>query len=210
MLLSPAPLRTVAQGLVQLEAVARCPVGVVPLPVGAARLQEEVSPRSEGPVGSVQLTAAIERLFHTPPDAALAPASTSQRALGVGDASPVASSILLVSRAFRAPLSSLCLFLLHQVVRHFVDFLSHPCAMKERFLPTPLGTLPWHRFHFSASAGCWGSLASSLSLESSSFSEHFGLRCPLPASSPMPSGSFLSWSLVARFVVGFPFPLLCY
>ena len=57
----------------------------------AARLQEEVSPRSDMPVGSAQPSAAIEPLPHAPPNTAEAPASTSQRALGVGDASPVAS-----------------------------------------------------------------------------------------------------------------------
>ena len=56
--------------LVQLEALTRCPVGVVPLPVGAARLQEEVSPRSDRSVGSEQPSAAIEPLPHAPPDAA--------------------------------------------------------------------------------------------------------------------------------------------
>ena len=125
-LLSPAPLRTAEQGLVQLEALTRCPVGTVPLPVGAARLQEEASPRSDRPglvqlealtrcpVGVVPLpagaarlqeevsprsdrpgsappSAAIEPLPHAPRDAAEAPASTSLRALGVGDASPVTS-----------------------------------------------------------------------------------------------------------------------
>ena len=90
-MLSPAPLRTVAQGLVQLEAVARGLVGVVPLPIGAARQQEEASPRSDGPVGSAQPSAAIVPLPQAPPDAAEAPASTSQRALGVGEVSPVAS-----------------------------------------------------------------------------------------------------------------------
>ena len=105
-LLSPARLRTAAQGLVQLEAVARGLVGVVPLPVGAARLQEEVSP-------------AVSSVTHAPPDAAEAPASTSQRALGVAEASPVASlsRILLVSREFRAPLSSLSLSLLQPPIR---------------------------------------------------------------------------------------------
>ena len=90
-LLSSAPLRTAAQGLVQLEAVANCLAWVVPPPVGAARLQEEASSRSEGPAGSAQLTAAIDQLPHAPPDAAVAPASTAQRALGVGEALPVAS-----------------------------------------------------------------------------------------------------------------------
>jgi len=66
-------------------------VGVVPPPVGAARLQEEASPRSEGPAGSAQLSAAVELLPHAPPDAAVAPASTSQPSLGVEEASPVAS-----------------------------------------------------------------------------------------------------------------------
>ena len=66
-------------------------MGTVPLPVGAARLQEEASQRSDGQVGSAQLPAAIEPLPHAPPDATVAPASTSQRALGVGEASPVAS-----------------------------------------------------------------------------------------------------------------------
>ena len=38
------------------------------------------------------------------------------------------------------------------------------------------------RFHLSASAGRWGSIASSLSLESSSFTDCFGLLCPPSAS----------------------------
>ena len=81
----PAPPRTAEQGLVQR------PVQIAPLPVGAARLLEEASQRSDGPVGSAQLSAAIVPLLQAPPDAAVAPASSSQRALGVGEASPVAS-----------------------------------------------------------------------------------------------------------------------
>jgi len=87
-LLSPAPLRTAAQRLVLLEAAARCPVGLVPLPGGAARLQEEVSSRSEGPAGSAQLSAAVEPLPLAPSEAAVAPASKFQPALGVAETSP--------------------------------------------------------------------------------------------------------------------------
>ena len=47
-LLSPAPHCTAEQGLVQLEAVVRGLMGVAQSPVGAARLQEEASQRSDG------------------------------------------------------------------------------------------------------------------------------------------------------------------
>ena len=60
--------------------------------VGAARLQEEASQRSEGLARSVVRSgSAVELLPHAPPEAAVAPASISQPALGDGEASPVAS-----------------------------------------------------------------------------------------------------------------------
>ena len=72
---SPAPLT--AQRLVQLQAV--------------ARLQEGASSRSEGAAGSAEPIAAIELLPCAPPETVAAPASNSQRALGVGETSQVAS-----------------------------------------------------------------------------------------------------------------------
>ena len=90
-LLSSAPPSAAEQRLVHPEAVARRPVGVVQPPVWAARLQEEALQLSEGPAGSAQLSEAAELLPHAPAEAAVAPASTSQPALGVGETPQVAS-----------------------------------------------------------------------------------------------------------------------